>query len=558
MAHFSVMRLFALICSFLACGCTSDALSIPVVRPGAASVMRLGHKPLLAPDSRLRLRARCARQRMEADDDPEPELVAAAGPADEPSALSIMSVLLAAFLNLLGYTMTIPLGAALKNHFALPMGASFGLISSAYPLGTLGAYFLWPQLSDRVGRKPVISLSLLGSGIGLALQCLALTQGRSLQFFLGCKVFTGFCAGAGPVAKAYLADVGSTAGSLPKFMAWRDAANTLAFIMGPLIGGKLFMASGSLAAVIGATAATSLFAALLTGLFMAEVEAPKGSAKGGANDGKAAAKNGKAAAPLENTDGFVACPLGSQLWTAVASVCVITALYNCGSATFNAVFAPLAQDLAGLDAGKIGLAYTLLASLSFAVSTTTSAAVQRRLGTVTTCCLGLSCVRLWRPPTLHSLSLTLCAMPILTLCTTVPFRCTCACTCYMQVGLGLSLVSLVAFLGGNLGGMLPPALLLTFWLAAAIYQVGVPLYTPTIPTMLLQCAPRHRRGALMGLDEACNTVARVCAPPFFLSLIATHGLSACTSAAALAVFLGVLVAAFRRWIVLRKSYAPVR
>ena len=130
--------------------------------------------------------------------------------------------------------MTIPLGAALKTHFNLPMGASFGMISSAYPLGTLGAYFLWPQLSDTVGRKPVISLSLLGSGVGLALQCLSLSKGMSLQFFLGCKVFTGFCAGAGPVAKAYLADVGSSSGNLPRYMAWRDAANTLAFIMGPL------------------------------------------------------------------------------------------------------------------------------------------------------------------------------------------------------------------------------------------------------------------------------------------------------------------------------------
>jgi DHA1 family tetracycline resistance protein-like MFS transporter len=444
------------------------------------------------------------------------ELVAAATVPEykEPNALSIVSVLLAAFLNLLGYTMTIPLGAALKTHFELPMGASFGLLSSAYPLGTLGAYFLWPQLSDRVGRKPVISMSLLGSGVGLALQSLTLSQGRSLQFFLGAKVFTGFCAGAVPVAKAYLADVGTT-GNLPRYMAWRDAANTLAFIIGPLIGGKLFMASNSLATVIGVTAATSLFASGLTAIFMDEMRSPRASLGEVARQQAGPSKT--SSAPPPSPDGFAACPLGSRLVTAVASVCVITALYNCGTATFNAVFAPLAQDLAGLDAGKIGLAYTVLASLSFAVSTTASAAVQRRLGTVSTCCLGLT-----------------------------------------LVGLGLSLVSLVAHLGAGFGGMLPTPLLATFWAAAAIYQIGVPLYTPTIPTMLLQCAPRHRRGALMGLDEACNTVARVCAPPFFLSLIASHGLSACTSAAAAAVFLGMLVAAFRRWVVLRDNYAKQR
>ena len=290
-------------------------------------------------------------------------------------------------------------------------------------------------------------------------------------------------------------------------MAWRDAANTLAFIMGPLIGGKLFMASGSLAAVIGATAFGSITASALTTLFMADVNAV-GSPTAAATKQARSAPNGKAL-----PDGFVACPLGSQLVTAVVSICLVSALYNCGSATFNAIFAPLAQDLAGLDAGRIGLAYTLLASLSFGVSTMASASVQKRIGTATTCCLGLS-----------------------------------------LVALGLSLVGFVAHLGGNLGGALSPTLLLAFWLAAAIYQVGVPLYTPTIPTMLLQCAPPHRRGALMGLDEACNTIARVCAPPFFLSLITTRGLSACTSAAALAVFLAALVVAFRRWVVLREVY----
>ena len=105
---------------------------------------------------------------------------------------------------------------------------------------------------------------------------------------------------------------------------------------------------------------------------------------------------------------------------------------------------------------------------------------------------------------------------------------------------------------------MPPSLLVAFWAAAAIYQVGVPLYTPTVPTLLLHCSPPNRRGALMGLDEACNTIARVCAPPFFLSLIATRGLSSCLSAAAAAVFAGALIAALRRWVVLRDSYQSRR
>ena len=36
-----------------------------------------------------------------------------------------------------------------------------------------------------------------------------------------------------------------------RYMAWRDAANTMAFIAGPLIGGQLYRLTGSLATVIG-------------------------------------------------------------------------------------------------------------------------------------------------------------------------------------------------------------------------------------------------------------------------------------------------------------------
>ena len=81
--------------------------------------------------------------------------------------LSVPAVLLAAFLNLLGFTMASPIQPALGKHFSLPLGASFGSLSSAYPLGMLLGVFLWPTLSDVLGRKIVMSTTLLGSGLGL-------------------------------------------------------------------------------------------------------------------------------------------------------------------------------------------------------------------------------------------------------------------------------------------------------------------------------------------------------------------------------------------------------
>jgi MFS family permease len=158
--------------------------------------------------------------------------------------VSVASVLLSTFLNLLGFTMTIPINVALRDHFALKMGASFGSLSSAYPLGTFGALFLWPRLSDRVGRRPVMALSLGGTGLGLALQATAIARGWPVTAFLGCRFLTGCFAGASPVGKALLADIGAATGQLPRFMAWRDAATTLAFILGPWIGGWVFDSTG--------------------------------------------------------------------------------------------------------------------------------------------------------------------------------------------------------------------------------------------------------------------------------------------------------------------------
>lgn len=158
----------------LALGLVSALALLPPVAPfpmPASSASR----PLL----RSRLGARTATQ-----------LTAAAGSAPSPtpppppasvgrlrrlstaSKVSVASVLLSTFLNLLGFTLTLPVNVALREHFELQMGASFGSLSSAYPLGTFGALFLWPRLSDRVGRRPVMALSLGGIGAGQSLRSL--------------------------------------------------------------------------------------------------------------------------------------------------------------------------------------------------------------------------------------------------------------------------------------------------------------------------------------------------------------------------------------------------
>ena len=94
-------------------------------------------------------------------------------------------------------------------------------------------------------------------------------------------------------------------------------------------------------------------------------------------------------------------------------------------------------------------------------------------------------------------------------------------------------------------------MIMLFWLAAALYQVGVPLYGPTIPTMLLQCVPRERRGAIMGLDGSINTIARILSSPLLGALYAVGGARACFGTASGALFLSAAITIFRRLVVLR-------
>ena len=83
--------------------------------------------------------------------------------------VSVACVMLAVFLHLLGFTVTGPITPSLVSHFGLHP-SQVGYLTSAYPLGMFFALFAWPRLSDKVGRKPILVMSLLGVGLGLVAQ----------------------------------------------------------------------------------------------------------------------------------------------------------------------------------------------------------------------------------------------------------------------------------------------------------------------------------------------------------------------------------------------------
>ncbi|MGE0863625.1 MAG: MFS transporter [Vicinamibacterales bacterium] len=142
-------------------------------------------------------------------------------------------IFLTVFIDLLGFGIIIPL---------LPFYAeSYG--ASAFAIGLLGTSFslmqfvfspIWGRWSDKIGRKPIILLGLMGS----CLSYLALALATSLPLIFVARIIGGIAGANIPTAQAYIADV-TTPENRAKGMGMVGAAFGLGFIFGPAIGGLL-------------------------------------------------------------------------------------------------------------------------------------------------------------------------------------------------------------------------------------------------------------------------------------------------------------------------------
>ena len=145
----------------------------------------------------------------------------------------LVVIFVTVFIDLLGFGIIIPL---------LPFYAeSYG--ASALTIGLLGTSFslmqflfspIWGRWSDKIGRKPIILLGLMGS----CLSYLALALATSLPLIFVARIIGGIAGANIPTAQAYIADV-TTPENRAKGMGMVGAAFGLGFIFGPAIGGLL-------------------------------------------------------------------------------------------------------------------------------------------------------------------------------------------------------------------------------------------------------------------------------------------------------------------------------
>ena len=139
------------------------------------------------------------------------------------------------FIDLVGFGIVIPVlpfyaeGTAFN---ATPR--TVGLLFASYSVMQLIFSPILGGLSDKHGRRPVLLLSIIGTGIGFLVLGLATTV---WMLFIG-RILDGITGGNISTAQAYIADV-TTEENRAKGMGLIGAAFGLGFIFGPAIGGIL-------------------------------------------------------------------------------------------------------------------------------------------------------------------------------------------------------------------------------------------------------------------------------------------------------------------------------
>ena len=162
--------------------------------------------------------------------------------------------LLSAFLTLLNdrlsESIVFPLLPFLLAQFA-PDGRTLGLLAGSYALAQFLVTPLIGALSDRYGRRPVISICVAGSVVGLGLFAVTVSLPWPSQSLLPllllftARIIDGISGGTAATASAVLADI-TPPDKRARAFGLIGVAFGLGFILGPFVGGQLARVAVSL------------------------------------------------------------------------------------------------------------------------------------------------------------------------------------------------------------------------------------------------------------------------------------------------------------------------
>ncbi|MET3836837.1 multidrug resistance protein [Brevundimonas sp. UYEF29] len=358
------------------------------------------------------------------------------------------------FINLVGFGLVVPL----LPFFAQSLKAEawqITLMFSAYSLGQFFAEPFWGRLSDRIGRKPVLLMTLIANALGY----LMLAFVPNIWLAIAVRLFTGLGAGNISTVQGYVADV-----TPPEQRAGRmgliGAAFGLGFIVGPGLGGLLtqpqlgrlgYQLPIFLAAALAAVAAVGVVVFLRESRAKADPAAPRPAFLAGL---KAARDN-----------------------AVVSRVLVVTLIYMAGFSAMESVFGLWSESRYHWGAREVGLSFMIVGIVSTLNQGFFAGRLARRFGESRVLATGML---------LFGTSLVLQVLaPVAWFPAT-------------RLELGALTIPVVQ------GWIIP--------IVMAIGACGMSLAMPNISAMISRASPPDRQGAMLGLNMASSSVARIFGP----------------------------------------------
>ena len=154
----------------------------------------------------------------------------APAPASNRAMFILLSVV---FINMAGFGVIIPLLPFYAKSFGAPDWQVFVLFA-CYSIGNFFAEPIWGRLSDRIGRRPVLMITIFGNALTYIFMIFAPNLWVACAIRLGAGILTGNLS----TIQGYLADVTPPEKRASR-LGFMGAAFSLGFVTGPSLGGLL-------------------------------------------------------------------------------------------------------------------------------------------------------------------------------------------------------------------------------------------------------------------------------------------------------------------------------
>jgi MFS transporter, DHA1 family, tetracycline resistance protein len=355
-------------------------------------------------------------------------------------------------LDLIGFGIVLPILPLWAERFGARPG-TIGALVATYSAFQLVCAPLWGRLSDRVGRKPVLVLSLVGTAAGSLLTGLASSM---VLLFVG-RAIDGMSGGSVAVAQAAVADVAEPP-ERPRLLGLIGAAFGLGFVAGPALGALAALGGPRAPFLVAAGLAACNAAVAVARLPETHPHGAQGGARVAAGasrpaEGAAAQAGGPASGQAADDD-----PGAPWRRAGVARLLLVAFTSLVAFSAFEATFSLFGERRLGLRLASTGAVFAGIGLAVVAANVGLVAPTVRRLGERGA----------------------------------------------LRVGLALDAAGLALLAVTRSWAVLVPALL--------ALCAGQGLVTPTLASSVAGAVRDERRGGALGLQQAAGGLARVVGP----------------------------------------------